>query len=291
MNVVLISTTDVKNARDAVWQRMLASMVESKRTLGESRVRLCVVLQNCSAAEFPAYAAKMPDWVLPLAIASRVSLSRARNLALERLLDDGEIEPDTVVAFPDDDCWYPAGFLRQVVELFERETELDFWICRYGSQPVMESFAHGRPALARTREVVRNASSNTMFLRGRVVSSIGEFDEGLGVGTPMGGSEDLDYALRASRASRQTAYLHTVLVGHRDKSPEIRARYYLSSLTVLARHAKYGATGEFLRKIAVGAYLVLRNELAARDYFGALNQVRAKPAKGDNVDTVKHPES
>jgi hypothetical protein len=291
MHVVLISTTDVKNARDAVWQRMLTSMVESKHTLGDKRVRLCVVLQNCPEAEFPAYAEKMPDWVLPLAIATRVSLSRARNLALERLLADGEIGPDSVVAFPDDDCWYPAGFLRQVVELFERETELDFWICRYGSQPVAESFAHGRPALARTREVVRNASSNTMFLRGRLVTSIGEFDEGLGVGTPMGGSEDLDYALRASRTSRQTAYLDSVLVGHRDKSPEIRARYYLSSLTVLARHARYGARSEFLRKIAVGAYLVLRHELAAKDYLGALNQVRVLSLKSDATASVRRPGS
>ena len=196
-----------------------------------------------------------------------------------------------MVAFPDDDCWYPAGFLRQVVELFGRQTELDFWICRYGSQPVVESFAHVRPALARTREVVRNASSNTMFLRGRVVGSIGGFDERLGVGTPMGGSEDLDYALRASQASRQTAYLDSVLVGHRDKSPEIRARYYRSSLTVLARHARHGARSEFLRKIAVGAYLVLRNELAAKDYLGALNQVRAQSPKSDDTAAVRRPGS
>jgi hypothetical protein len=105
-----------------------------------------------------------------------------------------------------------------------------------------------------------------------VVAQIGGFDEALGVGTPMGDAEDLDYALRASRRARKIDYVDAALVGHRDKSQALRARYYLSGLVVLARHARHGAAKELLRKIAVGVYLVLRRELTPLDFVAALRQ-------------------
>jgi GT2 family glycosyltransferase len=92
----------------------------------------------------------------------------------------------------------------------------------------------------------------------------------LGVGTPVGGSEDVDYALRARRVAHKRAYRDAALVGHRDKSRSIRAHYYTGGLLVLARHARHGAGGECLRKIAVGAYLTMRRELGVRDFAKAL---------------------
>ena len=129
---------------------------------------------------------------------------------------------------------------------------------------------------ARTSELVRNASSNTIFLRGHVITAIGEFDEALGVGTPMGGSEDPDYALRARRVAAKTVYCNAALVGHRDKDSRIRAQYFASSLLVLARHATNGTWGEFLRKIAVGAILTIRGELGIRPFIRALRAALAE---------------
>jgi hypothetical protein len=272
LDIFLISTTDMKGERGEVRDRMLQSLVESQRTLGERRISLSLLLQNCDSGELAAFAATAPDFVRPVAVAGRVPLSIARNMVMRRLIAEHSIGPDTLVAFPDDDCWYPAGFLSQVAALFARESALDFWFCRYSSQPLRDSIAATEPAGARMGEIARNASSNTIFLRGRVVTAIGEFDEALGIGTSLGGAEDLDYALRARHVAHKTAYYDAALVGHRDKSPSVRARYYASSLLVLARYAGNGAGSEFLRKIAVGAYLMVRRELRVGDFAKALRQ-------------------
>lgn len=279
--IVLISTTDMRGGRDEVRGRMLQSMVDSQRALPDRRVTLSLLLQSCNSEELAAFAAAAPEFVRPVAVAGRVPLSVARNMLLRRMIAEGCIGPDALVGFPDDDCWYPDGFLSQVVALFERDPALDFWFCRYASQPAQDSFAAAEPAGTYTGAIVRNASSNTIFLRGRVVTVIGEFDDALGIGTPLGGSEDVDYALRAHRVARKTAYRDAALVGHRDKSSSVRARYYKSSLIVLARHAHNGAGREFLRKIAVGTYLVVRREMAIRDFTQALRwafRVRRNPA-------------
>jgi hypothetical protein len=280
LDIFLISTTDMKGGRREVCGRMLQSLIESQCALGEQPMSLHMLLQNCDSRELAAFAGAAPEFVRPIAVAGRVPLSIARNMLLRRLIAEHSIGPDALVAFPDDDCWYPADFLSQVAALFAREPALDFWFCRYASQPAQDPIAAAEPASAHIGEIARNASSNTIFLRGRVVNAIGEFDEGLGVGTPLGGAEDLDYALRAHRVARTTAYHDAALFGHRDKSPSVRARYYASGLVVLARHAGNGAVGECLRKIAVGVYLTLRRELRLRDFVKALGlafSARRKP--------------
>jgi hypothetical protein len=272
VNVVLISTTDLKGGRSDVRERMLQSLVESQRTLGGERMQLALLLQNCSTEELRSFAAQLPTFVTPLAVPSRVPLSTARNMLLRKLASDGAITTDSLVAFPDDDCWYPPGFLAQLAKVFARNDVFDLWFCRYASNPVQVDFAGAEPTPARAADVVRNASSNTMFMRGRIVNAIGEFDEELGVGTPMGGAEDLDYVLRACAAARRTAYFDAALVGHRDKSQQLLARYYASSLVVLARHARGGVAGEFRRKIAVGVYYVLRRRMTAAALTKAVQQ-------------------
>jgi hypothetical protein len=272
MNIVLISTTDMKGGRSDVRDRMLQSLVESERTLRGDSMVLALLLQNCAAENSNAILTALPAFVRPVVIAGRVPLSTARNILLRQLSADGDLAPDTLVAFPDDDCWYPPGFLREVAAIFTGDATLDFWFCRYASQPIRDSFAAAAPRIARLREVVRNASSNTIFLRGRVVTAIGQFDEALGVGTPLGGGEDVDYALRARRIARKTAYRDAALVGHRDKAHQFRVRYWAGDLMVLARHARDGTAKLFLRGIAIGCYLVLRRELALRDFTAALSR-------------------
>jgi len=279
MNLTLISTTDMKGGRSDVRERMLQALVESERALGGDRMVLAFLLQNCPADELQKIATALPAFVRPVAVAGRVPLSTARNILLRQLAAQGAIAADTLVAFPDDDCWYPPGFLLQVATLFARHPELDFWFCRYASNPSQASFGEADPGVANSADIVRNASSNTIFMRGRVVTAIGEFDEGLGVGTPMGGAEDLDYVLRAWRAARRTAYCDAALVGHRDKSRELLARYYGSSLMVLARYARNGVAGEFRRKIAVGMYYVLRRRLTLVEFGRSLRRALAERQK------------
>jgi hypothetical protein len=266
----------MRGGREFERERMVGALVESQRTLDSHQISLSMLLQNCDAEALSAAGATLPAFVHPVAAPGRVSLSSARNILLRRLHAAGAIGADALVAFPDDDCWYPPGFLAQVAALFARDPQLDFWFCRYGSQPSQSTFAEAVPTVASTAEIVRNASSNTIFLRGRVVNAIGGFDEALGVGTPAGGAEDLDFVLRARRAARKTAYWDEALVGHRDKNPELLARYYPSGLLVLARYARSGASSEFRRKIAVGIYHMLRRRIHPMDLGRALRQAFAE---------------
>ncbi len=271
MNIVLVSTTDMKGGRADVRDRMLQSLIESESTLRGERMVLALLLQNCAGDNSKAISMALPAFVKPVMIDGRVPVSTARNILLRQLLTNGDLTADGLVAFPDDDCWYPAGFLREVTAMFAADAALDLWVCRYASQPIRDSFAAKAPKIASIGEIVRNASSNTIFLRGRIVNTIGQFDETLGLGTPLGGAEDVDYALRAHLAARKSAYRDAALVGHRDKAPQFRARYWSAGLTVLARHARDGTAMLFVRGIVVGCYLVLRREIALRDFKQALS--------------------
>jgi hypothetical protein len=121
-----------------------------------------------------------------------------------------------------------------------------------------------------------------MFFRGSLVRAIGEFDETLGLGTALGCAEDVDYALRAFRAARRSGIMDEVLVGHRNKMTALRSKYYLGTLVVLARYARRDTSRDFLRKIAVGVYLVLRGELEPVTFLDALwrasVELRAQPS-------------
>jgi hypothetical protein len=180
------------------------------------------------------------------------------------------IEEDTVVGFPDDDCWYPRGALDAVMRSFAQWPALDLWFCNYASEPV--SAADAAPRAAAPRDVIRHASSNTMFIRGHILQSDMTFDETLGVGTPNGGGEDTEFALRAYLASRQSLYLDAPVVGHRDKTPQLRPRYYRGGLIALARYAprepRIGL--ELIRKVAVGIWLVATRQLAVTAFSKAI---------------------
>jgi hypothetical protein len=67
-------------------------------------------------------------------------------------------------------------------------------------------------------------------------------------------------------------YLDAAIVGHRDKNPRLRARYYRGGLIAIAAHARQqsGVVIELMRKVAVGGWLILRGELSFAGYLGAL---------------------
>jgi hypothetical protein len=170
MDILLISTTDLGAGRSDLRERMLASVVQAQRALPQDEIALAMLFQNCSSVHLATLAPTLPPVVAPLAIDRRISLSAARNL----LLRQARVPLDGIVAFPDDDCWYPPGFLAEVVELFRREPMLDFWFCRYGAAPAPCPRLVDAPRHPATMaRIVRNASSNTIFLRGSVVAAVG----------------------------------------------------------------------------------------------------------------------
>lgn len=268
-DVVLISTTDIVNGRSDMLERMLSSVARECEDIPARNCVVVMLLQNCSPDQLQSFRDALPAFAHAFAIPNRVSLSAARNILISRIGSE-QIGAETVVGFPDDDCWYPAGSLAFAVQQFAENPQLDLWFCRYGASPqTANDTAPARQATV--HDIVRNASSNTIFVRGRVLNDVSSFDERLGVGTPNLGGEDLDFALRAHAVSRLSRFHDQAAIGHRDKLKYLRATYYRGSLLVLARYARrnVATAGEYMRKVAIGIYLVLCRELTVGAFLKA----------------------
>ena len=154
-------------------------------------------------------------------------LSRARNIALER------IEAD-VIAFPDDDCWYPPDLLEHVASFLAGHPHWD----GVGGRAIDEV---GRPAAGQfdvqasamtILNIWRRVATYTLFLRRRLIEAVESFDETLGPGsrTGWGGAEDIDYVARGLRAGCSVYYDPTLKIHHpqrREQSshPDVRQGY------------------------------------------------------------------
>jgi hypothetical protein len=233
------------------------------------RIRHFLLLQRCSG--------EMPVLVLPphaeaIRISYRVSLSAARNMLLKQAMAGGVLNRSRWLAFPDDDAWYPAGLLKSVNTMFATEPELGILVCRYATEPYTLASLPGGIGAAfepSTRQFVASVSSNTLMIRTGLALSTGYFDERLGMGAPISGGEDLDFALRAYIGGCRKALLFSAeLVGHRDRIVWVRSRYYAGSLFALCRSSRrsMAVAVEAMRKLLVGFYLLLRNELTLNEW-------------------------
>jgi hypothetical protein len=275
MKILLISTADAAGSRMGLFDRMVQSIAASAKASPGDALTLCILFQNCPEDRLVRLRANLPAFVECSAVDRLVPLSVARNMLLRPKLAACAVDADTNVAFPDDDAWYPGGFLSGVVALFRNHADLDFWFCRYGATPRIADWSAPALMSASRSAVVRKSSSNTIFVRGSVAAAVGEFDEKLGVGTALASAEDVDYALRSFNVARLSILRDEVLVGHRDKLPGLRGKYYPGSLFVLARYARQGGATELLRKLAIGAYLVLKGELPLGRYISSLRAALA----------------
>lgn len=265
MIINLFCTGNVASGRSAEMSRMLASVRASVAENPDATIRLLLLFQNCTVE---------PETLLPedcraftsvMAIPGMASLSAARNILLDEAERRGCMAEDGIVAFPDDDCWYPSGTLKYLKEAFAKDPELDFWFCGYSADP--QAIDPTKEREATLHETLLRASSNTMIFRRRVVSAVGPFDPELGVGTPAKGGEDIDYVVRAHAVARRTVYLPIPCIGHRDPNRTLRLKYYPAVLSVTARHAAAmpGLRLPLLRKFAVGAAWALRREMAVSE--------------------------
>jgi hypothetical protein len=259
VKIVLISTSDVDAGRVDMLDRMLRSVEAAADAMRPHvSIKLLLLFQKCPEYRYWTISKTLPDFVQAIPSTETLSLSAARNLLLSFACYHGMIVSRTVVGVPDPDWWYPRGTLELMARCFAQSSRLGLWFCRYSSQPTTVAETKGAMRLASPRDVIREASSNTMFVRDRVLREDAAFDETLGVGTANGGGEDTEFALRAYLSSGSALYLPAPVVGHRDKSPQLRPKYYRGGLIALARHARRQPRIEFelARKLAVGLYLV-----------------------------------
>jgi hypothetical protein len=278
--IILLTTSDYQSER----REDLARLIESvARVVGDGiRIKHYLLLQRCDDGQV---LPQWPDYMHVMRIDRMVSLSAARNIMLRQVHADGVLDEATLVTFPDDDAWYPDGILQAVLSLFQRRSDLGLLICRYASQPLsITSLPEGIDSARRpgARQLITNVSSITQFVRASHVQQVAFFDERLGIGAPVNGGEDLDFALRVyAQANRQALWIDAPLVGHPDKIKGKRSRYFTGSFYAIVRgsHDPQIAV-QAVRKAMVGVYLVLSGEFKPGDFAKAVRyglQARSQP--------------
>lgn len=166
-------------------------------------------------------------------------LSLARNVGLQHAR--GEI-----VAFPDDDCWYPQNLLANVSSWFEQNSLQAFLLCSARDEQMQLSSARW-PACsgpADRNNILGACISFGLFVRAEAAKHIGPFDEGLGLGAPTryGSGEDTDYGLRLLESNYRGWYERSFYVHHPNRDPR-------QAILEFDRAFRYGCGfGQLLRK-------------------------------------------
>jgi len=137
--------------------------------------------------------------------------SRARNVGIKHACGQ-------ILAFPDDDCWYPPNLLKSVSEWFHANPAYDML-------SVTSRDDDGRKSCNRWFQqscdialinVYRTSAAATYFIRAteRVLSI--RYDEGIGPGaaTPYLGGEDSDYVLALLHAGVRGRFEAKWHIGH-----------------------------------------------------------------------------
>lgn len=277
MRVLLLTTCDMASPRMADFERLTESLVATSATSPHDITHV-VLMQRASQSELaqritPATGFKQ----IILSTPKRLSISAARNVMLALAQERQLLQQADWVAFPDDDAWYPPGVVDLISTVFAAEPPVDLVTCQYSQKPFTSAQAPAFQWRTDLFRLVTVFSSNTIFVRRSALEAAGVFfDERLGLGAPINGGEDLDFALRATASGRPIAYCAAPLVGHRDRLQWVRSRYFQGSVCALARSA--AVTRHFrlagLRKLLVGVYLVLKRELPLREFTSALRLAR-----------------
>lgn len=254
-DIYLFSTTNLASGRHDALYRMVRSVAHARDERPARVSRLLLLLQNAADHSAP----DLPDWVEVHTVPRLMPLSAARNNLLRRVELPSDMGDSAVIAFPDDDAWYPAGSLHFMADLIALDAEVDFAVCRSGTA-ARSPDADTCDRRMRLQQAISYGSSNTIFVRASLAVQLGAFDEQLGLGTPAVAGEDTDYAIRAWHDARRARFVDAALVGHRDNDPLLKRRYFSGALQAIRKHRSrsFAAEVAFVRKQLIGLRLRAR---------------------------------
>jgi glycosyltransferase involved in cell wall biosynthesis len=192
----------------------LARMLRSLATQSCQNFELLLIDQN-SDDRVLGIIDSLPAKINVQRLIASPGLCRALNLGLEKA--HGEI-----VAFPDDDCWYPPTLLQDISDLFASHPEWDGVTLPTADELGSPSIARWatRPSRLTKSNLGMRGCSTSVFYRREVCSQIGTFDETVGGGVSLlSPGSDIDYLQRIVRAGLHLEYQPQLAVGHPQTLP------------------------------------------------------------------------
>lgn len=261
MKFHLITTHQYRKDNPSELARLIRSVEQQDMGLGD-QIALCCLIQGADGQEASSSIWKATKRTRFFWTPDFLSAARARN----RLIADIPFQDDLFVLFPDDDCWYQDGFF----------SWLSDQICSSGSDLLF--FDHSDPPtmlagssieFKRPSDIdVMQMNTISMVISASLVASAGTFDERLGLGTPMGGGEDTDYAFRVFQISRKPLTTSAELIGHRKLHRNFRARveemttYWPGIMLQTLMHLRPTLYTLALYRAVGGIYLLLAGRLS-----------------------------
>lgn len=147
-------------------------------------------------------------------------VSRARNIGLS-------ISQGRIVAFPDDDAWYPPNLLEYVLNFFLDYKEIALLSGIYGEPDFLNPRFPKKSGPLSIRNFLNCVSSVTLFIhRDRLKTpDVLYFDERLGVGTSLPAAEEMDLVLRLLKTGNKGWYDPKFVIFHRVERLDAKTQW------------------------------------------------------------------
>lgn len=165
-----------------------------------------------------------------------LTATSARGASVGRNVGTG-LANAPVVAYPDDNCWYPPDTVRKVLGILDERPDLAGVSAQQvtsGGTPSMLRWLDRELPVTRTN-FMRTSICSTMFLRRSSLPSPAPFDEGIGTGSAgwRGAGEESDLLLRIIAAGHTVLYRPDLRVYQDDDRNAITDEF-------VAKMLKYG---------------------------------------------------
>ena len=263
---ILVSFVLATCGRTKEVSEWIASAVEAARVAGVD-VQLIVADQNDDNRLVPVLERVPAEWELVHEKIRAKGVCLARNSVLNRV-------KGLIVAFPDDDCLYEPGVLREVVRHFSCNKMADVVVGVTVKRDGMRLSKNVRKKIGRY-SLFWHGEMYLQFYRREILNCIGDFDEAFGPGNeskfPYGG-DDSDYLARAVLAGLSVWRDTSVQIWHppQDTFSFDRKKiegYGRTRMALLAKH-RYSFLFRFLNLIFPVFMLALRPSKAR--YYRAM---------------------
>jgi glycosyltransferase involved in cell wall biosynthesis len=260
----------------------LAALLESGEKLqpaGDLEWEL-IVVDNGSRDTTPAL---LEAWSgrdgLPLIALTEPAPGKPR--ALNRALT---VARGDVIAFTDDDCILPPGWLDDIRAVFDADPALDGFGGRVelhdaGDAALTTRSGRERVLLTSPRRQFTLLIGCNMALRRHCLDALGRFDPLVGPGAPVGSGNDADIVYRAFRAGYRLSYEPGVVVYHHH------GRRSEADIAALRQRYLRGRGGFYYKFIRRGDGLALR--MAAAELSKILRRMAGAALRGGETATYR----